>query len=133
MGHTQSELVYHLWWEREGGATCVTTPKPHPYIDIIIEIGSYYFQGRVHLKPCVGIQECKIGCINLAVNPLNPSIHCSSIGSVIGIVLNPSSGFNNLVVVNSVQEFFYSVAWMGAFAQITGTVAGQITGFFADR
>lgn len=57
----------------------------------------------------------------------------SAFGSVIGIVLNPTLGFNDLVAVHSFSEFCYSVAWMGSFSAIAGTIAGQITGAFADR
>ena len=57
----------------------------------------------------------------------------SAFSSVLGIILNRTSGFNNLVVVHSVDKFFYSVAWLGAASQIAGTIVGQITGFFADR
>ena len=60
----------------------------------------------------------------------------SAFGSVIGIVLavnDPDSDFNNIVAVSSVDEFFSSIAWMGSISTITGTIAGQITGFFADR
>ena len=57
----------------------------------------------------------------------------SAFGGLIGIVLNPSSGFNNLVVVHSVDDFFSSIAWMGTISTILGTIGGQITGFFADR
>ena len=52
---------------------------------------------------------------------------------MIGIILNKSSGFNNYVVVHSVDEFFYSVAWLGAISLIAGTILGQIIGFLADR
>lgn len=57
----------------------------------------------------------------------------SAFASVIGIVLNKTLNFNNLVVVHSMNEFFYSIAWMGSASTIAGTIAGQITGIFADR
>ncbi len=53
--------------------------------------------------------------------------------SVLGIILNPTSGFNNLVMVHSVDEFFYSIAWLGATSQLTGTIVGQFTGHLADK
>ncbi len=57
----------------------------------------------------------------------------SAFSSVIGIVLNPTLKFNDYVVVHSLSDFFYSVAWMGSISTIAGTIAGQTTGFFADR
>ena len=57
----------------------------------------------------------------------------SGFSSVLGIILNPMFGFNNLVVVHSLDEFFYSVAWLGAVSPILGTIVGQITGYYADR
>ena len=60
-------------------------------------------------------------------------VTCSASGGLLGIMLNLSSGFNNLVVVHSVDEFFNSIAWMGTVSTILGTIGGQVTGFFADR
>lgn len=72
------------------------------------------------------------------MTPPSPALTCiySAFSSVIGIVLSVNSlhsDFNNNVAVTSVNEFFSSVAWMGSISTIAGTIAGQITGFFADR
>ena len=61
------------------------------------------------------------------------NLYCSGFASVLGIILNPIFGFNNLVVVHSLDEFFYSVAWLGAVSLIMGTIVGQVTGYYADR
>jgi FLVCR family MFS transporter len=53
--------------------------------------------------------------------------------SVLSIILNPSLGFNDRVIVHSVDEFFYSTSWMGLVLYLVSTFTGQITGLFADR
>ena len=58
---------------------------------------------------------------------------CSGVMSVLSVILNSKDGFNDLVVVDSVEDFLRSTSWLGAVACTLGTISGQITGFFADR
>ncbi|XP_019853138.1 PREDICTED: disrupted in renal carcinoma protein 2 homolog isoform X2 [Amphimedon queenslandica] len=53
--------------------------------------------------------------------------------SVLSVILNPSSGFNDKVKVDSIWSFLRSTSWMGAVSAILGSISGQITGLLADR
>ena len=57
----------------------------------------------------------------------------SGFQSVLSVILNPSSGFNDKVNVDSFWSFLRSTSWIGAVAAILGTISGQITGLLADR
>ena len=57
----------------------------------------------------------------------------SGLSSVLNIIVNRSLGFHNHIVVASVNEFFHSNAWMGAFTSLSGALGGQLMGYIADK
>ena len=58
---------------------------------------------------------------------------CSGFSSILSIILNSSSGYHDIVPVTSINEFFHSNAWLGAFSAMAGAVGGQIAALLADR
>ena len=70
-------------------------------------------------------------CTNLSV-PIS-YLPCRGFSSVLPIILNPTSGFNDDVSVSSVRQFFHSNAWLGAVSALVGVIGGQLAGLIADR
>jgi MFS family permease len=48
------------------------------------------------------------------------------------IILNPSLGFNDKVIVQSVEEFFYSSSWMGTVSNVIFLITGPLVGLLAN-
>jgi FLVCR family MFS transporter len=53
--------------------------------------------------------------------------------SVLSVILNDSSGFNDAIKVDSFQSFLTSTSWLGAVSALLSTISGQVTGLLADR
>lgn len=70
----------------------------------------------------------------LVVTPLSSFQYtCSGFSSILSIILNPTSGFHDIVPVSSPNEFFHSNSWLGAVSAISGAIGGQVAGLLADR